>query len=179
MDGSTKWIKTTVKYMSETGIHFGKLRTESKADVKTLMYSWDNKLWLEDIGSKSSLNIYRRFKTDICEEDIYDNRPSSPILNKARTNTLQLNDRNRHVNKETHCMVCRDVNKKEDIYHFLLHCEKYKAERQHLPDQQQSYIADEVRIIGILLFNRAKLEKKKETLYLMWKRRTSLMKTLN
>ena len=37
MDGSTKWIKTTVKYMSETGIHSGKLRTESKADVKKLM----------------------------------------------------------------------------------------------------------------------------------------------
>ena len=179
MDGSTKWIKTTVKYMSETGIHSGKLRTESKADVKKLMYSWDKKLWIEDIESKSSLNIYRRFKTDICEEDIYDNRPSSRILNKARTNTLQLNDRNRHVNKETHCMVCGDVNKKEDIYHFLLHCEKYKAERQHLPDLQQPYIADEDRIIGILLFDRANIEKKKDILYLMWKRRTSLMKTLN
>ena len=178
MDGSTKWIKTTVKYMSETGIHFGKLRTESKVDVKKLMYSLDKKLWLEDIGSKSSLNIYRRFKTDICEEDIYNNRPSSRILNKARTNTLQLNDRNRHVNKETHCMVCGDVYKKEDIYHFLLHCEKYKAERQHLPDLQQPYIADEDRIIGILLFDRVNIEKK-ETLYLMWKRRTSLMKTLN
>ena len=65
MDGSTKWIKTTVKYMSETGIHSRKLRTESKADVKKLMYSWDKKLWIEDIGSKSSLSIYRRFKTDI------------------------------------------------------------------------------------------------------------------
>ena len=43
MDGSTKWIKTTVKYMSETGIHSGQLRTESKADVKKLMYSWDKK----------------------------------------------------------------------------------------------------------------------------------------
>ena len=44
MDGSTKWFKTTVKYMSETGIHSGKLRTESKADVKKLMYSWDKQL---------------------------------------------------------------------------------------------------------------------------------------
>ena len=79
----------------------GELNLKAKADVKKLMYSWDKKLWIEDIGSKSSLNIYRRFKTDICEEDIYDNRPSSRILNKARTNTLQLNDRNRHVNKET------------------------------------------------------------------------------
>ena len=76
-------------------------------------------------------------------------------------------------------MVCGDVNKKEDIYHFLLHCEKYKAERQHLPDLQQPYIADEDRIIGILLFDRTNIEKKKEILYLMWKRRTSLMKTKN
>ena len=71
MDGSTKWIKTTVKYMSETGIHSGKLRTESKADVKKLMYSWDKKLWIEDIESKSSLNIYRRFKTDIYVKKIF------------------------------------------------------------------------------------------------------------
>ena len=33
------------------------------------------------------------------EEEIYDNRPSSIILNKTRTNTLQLNDRNKHTNK--------------------------------------------------------------------------------
>ena len=50
------------------------------------MYSWDKKLWIEDIGSKSSLNIYRRFTTDICEEDIYDNRPSSRILNNDNDN---------------------------------------------------------------------------------------------
>ena len=36
---------------------------------------------------------------------IYDKRPSSNILNKARTNTLQLNVRNRHTNKERNCMV--------------------------------------------------------------------------
>ena len=76
-------------------------------------------------------------------------------------------------------MVCGDVNKKEDIYHFLLHCEKYKADRHHLPHPQQPYIADKDRIIGILLFDWANIEKKKEILYLMWKRRTSLMKTLN
>ena len=56
-------------------------------------------------------------------------------------------------------MVCGDVNKKEDIYHFLLLCEKYKAERQHLPDIQQPYIADKDRIIGILLFDKANIEK--------------------
>ena len=69
--------------------------------------SWDKQLWIEDIKSKSSSAFIDDSKTDIYEKDIYDNRPSSRILIKARTNTLQLNDRNRHVNKETHCMRYR------------------------------------------------------------------------
>ena len=59
-------------------------------------------------------------------------------------------------------MVCGDVNKNEDIYHFLLHCEKYKAESQQLPDLQQPYIADEDRIIGILLFIGQTLRRRKK-----------------
>ena len=42
-------------------------------------------------------------------------------MNKAGTNTLQLNDRNRHTNNEIHYLVC-DTDDKEDIYHFMLHC---------------------------------------------------------
>ena len=42
-------------------------------------------------------------KQNFGDEEMYDNRPSSNILKKARTNTLQLNDRNdrhTHINKE-------------------------------------------------------------------------------
>ena len=77
---------------------------------------------------KTSLQIYKQFKNDFDEEEIYDNRPSSTILYKARTNTLQLNDRNRHTNKKIHCLVC-DTDDKEDIYHFMLHCTAYKEQR--------------------------------------------------
>ena len=45
-------------------------------------------------------------KNTFGDEEIYDNRPSSNILNKARTNALQLINRNRHTNKEINCMVC-------------------------------------------------------------------------
>ena len=54
---------------------------------------------------------------------IYDNRPSSTIVNKARTNTPQLNDRKRHTNKENNCLVC-DTGDKEDIYHIAQHTKK-------------------------------------------------------
>ena len=67
----------------------------------------------------------------LAKKVIYDNRPSSTILYKARTNKLQLNDRNRHTNKEVHCLVC-DTDDKEDIYHFMLHCTAYQEQRSQV-----------------------------------------------
>ena len=64
------------------------------------------------------------------------NWPLLTILNKARTNTLQLNARNRHTNKLINCMVC-DTDNKEYIYHFLLHCTAYKEERSQTIHLQQ------------------------------------------
>ena len=83
------------------------------------MIKWDRNIWEDELEMKTSLQIFK--KNDFGEVEIYDNRPSSAILYKARTNTLQLNDRNRHTNKEIHCLVC-DTYDKEDIYHFMLYC---------------------------------------------------------
>ena len=63
---------------------------------------------------KTSLQIYKQFENDFGEEEIYDNRSSSTIFYKARTNTLHLNVRNRHTNNTIHCLVC-DTDDKEDI----------------------------------------------------------------
>ena len=54
------------------------------------------------------------------------------ILNKARTNILQPNDRKRHTNEEINCMVC-DKDEKEEIYHFMLHCTQRREESQYIP----------------------------------------------
>ena len=82
---------------------------------------------------KTTLQIYIYKINTFGDEEIYDNRPSSKIWNKARTNTLQLNDRNRHTNKERNCMVC-DKDEKEDIYHFILHCTALtREESQYTP----------------------------------------------
>ena len=64
-------------------------------------------------------NVVDIQQKDFGEEEMYDNRRSSTILNKARTNTLQLNDRNRHRNKEINCMVC-DTDDKEDIALYVV-----------------------------------------------------------
>ena len=51
----------------------------------------DNERWQEDIRGKSSLKIYVGLeeKKEIKEEQVYDNRPSSVIMHRARTNCLK------------------------------------------------------------------------------------------
>ena len=116
-----KWIKTTRKYMNVTNINFNDIRLNSKEYLKQFMIKWDRNIWEDELEMKTSLQIYKRFKNDFGEEQIYDNRPSSTILYKARTNTLQLNDRNRHTHKEIHCLVC-DTDDNKYIYIYITLC---------------------------------------------------------
>ena len=86
---------------------------------------------------------------------MYDNRPSSTISYKARSNTLQLNDRNRHTHKEIQCLVC-DTDDKEDIYiyiyiyiyHFMLHYTAYKEQRNQIIHLQQPYLESDQNTVG-------------------------------
>ena len=113
--------------MNVTNINFNDTRLNSKEYLKQFMIKWDRNIWEDELEMNTSLQIYKKIRNDFGEEEIYDNRPSSTIFYKARTNTLQLNDRNRHTNKEIHCLVC-GTDDKEDIYHFILHCTAYKEQ---------------------------------------------------
>ena len=69
----------------------------------------------------TSLVIYNKWKKDVKEEeDLYDNRPSSEIMYKARTNNLQQQDRKRHQKGDTKCFMCDEEVK--DVKHFMLWC---------------------------------------------------------
>ena len=57
------------------------------------MTKWDTGKWKREVNEKSSLEIYKSFKTEIKDERIYDNDMSSVILYRERTNNLQLNNR--------------------------------------------------------------------------------------
>ena len=164
----TKWIKTTRKYMKVTNINFNDNRQNPKEYLKQFMIKWDRNIWEDELEMKTSLHIYKQIKNDFGEEEIYDNRPSSTILNKSRTNTLQLNDRNRHTNTEIHCLVC-ETDDKEDIYHFMLHCTAYKEQRSQNIHIQQPYLESDQNTVGQLLFDKENIEEKKELLFTIWK----------
>ena len=165
------------KYLNEIKMNVIDIELRSKEEIKQKVIIWDNEQWTSEIETKSSLLLYRNFKDKIQEEDIYDNRPSSTILCKARSNTLPLNDRNRHKNKETHCIACGNIDQQEDIYHFILHCPAYIKERANIIQLQQPYIQDDAEIIGNFLFEKLHLDQKKEGLYQLWKARNRLLDT--
>ena len=178
LENDTSWIKVSRKYINEVQLNVNDIERKSKEEIKNIFMKWDKDQWTNEIACKSTLKIYRDQKHNIEEEQMYDNRPSSAIWFRARINALQLGDRNRHTNKETHCQICEGENIKEDILHFMLHCPVYKEERHRVIELQQPYFDNEEEIIGSFLFNKENTEQKKEVLYQMWKKRDCKLKTL-
>ncbi len=101
----------------------------------------------------------------MAEEKIYDNRPSSQILFKARTNNLRLNDRNRHTNGDTKCIFCDWIS--EDLSHSWLWCPGCEELRKNSLILQRPYIDQEESITGQLRFNEQKIQENKEIVYEM------------
>ena len=61
-------------------------------------------------------------------------------------------------------MVC-DKDKKEDIYHFILHCTAYKQEWSHSTHLQKRYIENDEDILGHFLFDEEDFEERKKNCY--------------
>ena len=123
-------------------------------------------------GKRGSLSIYRMWKKEIKEEWVYDNRYSSVLLFKAKTDTLPLNYKNRHTGGDINCVICGEP--REDLNHFLLDCPEYSEIRSELKELQQPYEEDRKRVIGKLLFEETNLEKKKEVLQKLWEKRRKI-----
>ena len=147
---------------------------KGKNEVKDKTRDWDDKRWQEEIQGKSSLKIYEEEKKEIKEELMYDNRPSSVIMYRAKSNCLKLNNRNRHQGGEVGCKLCgANI---ENLEHFLLECEKLGEERRRIVELQQPYEENRKKIMGIVLFKEEGIEKRKEKIYHMWRKREKELK---
>ena len=55
---------------------------------------------------KLTLSIYRKWKAEIKEKQVYDNTSSSIMWHRARSNCLNLENRKRHQGVEITCKIC-------------------------------------------------------------------------
>ena len=129
------------------------MSTISKGEIKEYMRKWGEGKWKEEMESKTSIKIYRKYKMHIEEDQIYDNTEALTILYQARANTLQLSDRNRFGKESTACKCKLCISEIEDLEHFLLHCQTLNNVRQEINILQQPYIEDHDNIIMDFLFD--------------------------
>ena len=148
-----------------------------KEEISTRIKTWDSNKWKQEVKNKKSLKIYCKWKEDIrAEEDLYDNRPASEIMYKARTNNLQLQDRKRHQGGDTKCIMCDEET--EDLEHFMLWCTAYTKVRSDDTNFQRPYIEKTEDLLGYLLYQEEIRKETKETIYKFWKIREKKERSL-
>ena len=171
------WAQSNHKYKNIVGLNDEQLKDIPIESIKRKVNEWDTKQWQEEMASKSSIEIYRAARKEIGNQDhVYDNRPSSIILFKCRSNTLPLSDRNRFKNEATECKLCEAPI--ETLHHFLLDCPAYSDLREKIAELQQPYPENKNKVIVELIFNNNNIESKKEEIYKIWRRRDRLLKEL-
>ena len=121
----------------------------SECWLKGRVNEWDTMEWEQNINSKSSLHIYRRWKTEVKEEE-YFNDTASSFLFKLRSNTVNLNDRNRHQGGNTECTLCGENN--EDLVHFVVDCVVLQSERNKILKLQRPQEENREKLVGEVLF---------------------------
>ena len=146
-EGQYKWFKQVESYMIEVNIR--NIGEESKETIKKKIYEYDTRKWREEMETKSSLHIYKNWKKEI-KQSPYRNNFQSVLLFKLRSNTLNLEVRNRFKGESTICKMCNED--EEDLFHFMLHCRMLQDIRINRIELQRPIGENEEATVGDFLF---------------------------
>ena len=120
--GRDPLIREIKGYLEELGIaNLEQLVSLDEKDLMNLIRSYDSNKWLEELNEKSTLSVYKMFKSSIQQEGFYDNTFESLLLFRGRSNTLKLNWRRRFEGGDTHCELCTS-GAEETLEHFMVQC---------------------------------------------------------
>ena len=137
--------------------------------IKKKIREYDNNIWVRDLGNLSDRDLYKNNKKSIGGSVGYDNSDESELLFRARSNTMGLNDFNRHKGGEVRCELC-DADW-EDLEHFLLECPKLGVCRDSVFLNEVGGLGDNREKLGNLLFSGNRIEEVKTWLGKLWRER--------
>ncbi len=102
----------------ERGVVGEDISNKTNEEIREKVKEWDVKEWKREMNERKSLKMYKEWRDEIGkQEKMYDIRLTSVLLFRCRTNTLNINDRNRFKRESTACQLCG--NEREDLE--LLH----------------------------------------------------------
>ena len=165
-DKDNKWMSGVDKYLRKLGMNREDIGRMDKNEIKRRIKEYDSNIWKSKLMGKKKAKRYFENKYVMKEERIYDNRFSSVLLFRARTNVLGLNDRQRWKKGDTSCRLCGY--EYEDLEHFLLDCKKLEGGRNKELIERKMVNGEDT--VGKLLFDFADgdLEELKRMLQEMW-----------
>ena len=167
------WNKQLNEFLQEVNMRYGEIKTMKKEEIKKKIREWDTEKWKEELRSKSSVKIYRNFKEHMKDDGCYDNKFSSKLLFKARSNTLNLKIENRHKNGDTSCDLCNE--EKEDLVHFLLDC-KILENKRNINIMTAFHDTNKENMVGKILHSKEEIEEVKQMIESLWNHRKKLIK---
>jgi len=170
-----KWTKECETYRDKVDLMGGdrKQSEEMNDYISRKCKKYDDILWQREMEEKSSMKLYRIWKSEIREESWLDGSLMARIWMEARSNTMRLHDRNRFSGEDTRCTLCGY--EKEDREHFILRCPRLSDTRAQIEELQQPYEEDISEVIGRFLFDDKDMRRKMERLSSMYRRREQLM----
>ena len=169
------WNKKLEEYLRIIDLKYEDLIGMSYEEIKRKVKEKDTEIWKKDIIEKSSLNRYRKYKTKIKQEDIYDNRYESVLLFKLRTGMLELNSEKRHKGEDTTCDLCK-AGEETDI-HFMLECNRLNDKRDKRVIEKCNGKNKE-ETLSNMLFKKNFIEEVKKMINGMWRKRESIRKKM-
>ena len=178
--GNSKWNKHLVKCLRRANMSWGDVGRLSKEQIRSRVRKIDTVEWEEELDKKVTLEMYRNYKREMREEGIYDNRFSSKLLFKARTDCLDLNEGPRsrsdiNPRRDISCTLCGA--ERENQEHFILNCRKLKHKRNNKLIEEKKGVTDKETLGNLLfIYNGEDLEDLKEMLQGMWSERSRQLK---
>ena len=127
--GKGRYVKVVTKYLNSLGmLGLQDLDEIPESELLKKIDVQDERNWYEELSQKSTLELYREYKNEIKEEEIYENDFESCLLFRARSNTLKLNWRKRFEGGSTECDLC-SRQEEESLAHFF-ECTAYQTIKQ-------------------------------------------------
>ena len=156
--------------MKILNINLAEIENSSVEELKKMVRNVDTENLRQEFADKETLRIYRVYKSEVKEISWFDNTLKTNLLLRARTDTLELNWRKKHQNKEISC-VCGYEN--ETLEHFILYCNLYDSVRVKYGFLQHPCTENEILLLAdILCFNiidKEKIELRKNFIQELWK----------
>ena len=169
-----RWYRRADQYRSELNIEWEELFSMTKMELKRRVKEYDTNLWIESITGKPTLMYYAEGKTRIGYEHCYRNNANSMFLERARINSLKLEEAIGRGNNfyNTTCKLCNQ--EEENLVHFLVNCPVLEGVRRYnLLDRN---IADSKQRAVKLLFRQSKHQEVGLMIKNLWNRRKAILR---